>query len=84
MVSMDLTGYYPKFVKNYGKIVAPVTPLLKKNDFTWNPTTYHSFQALKEAMCTSHVLSPLDFTKIFVLECDVADRGIGEVLMKYG
>jgi hypothetical protein len=82
MAFMGLTGYYAKFVKNYGKIVAPLTNLLKKNSFTWNPIVDHSFQAFKEAKCTTHVLSLLDFTKIFVLECDFVGRGIGAVLGK--
>jgi hypothetical protein len=29
-----LTGYYHNFFKNYGKIVAPLTALLKNNSFT--------------------------------------------------
>jgi hypothetical protein len=81
---LGLTGYYRKFVKNYIKIVAPLTALLKKNAFTWNPTTDHSFQALKEAMCTTPGLSLPDFTKTSFLECDALRRSIGAVLMQYG
>jgi hypothetical protein len=81
---LGLTGYYHKFVKNYGKIAAPLTSLLKKNSFTWNPTTTQTFQTLKMAMCTTLVLTLLDFTKTFVLECDALGKGIGTILMQEG
>jgi hypothetical protein len=72
------------FVQNYGKIVPPLTTLLKKNAFNWTLTTNQSFQALKEAMCSTLVLALLDFTKTFVLEWDTSWRGIGVVLMQDG
>jgi hypothetical protein len=81
---LGLTGYYRKFVKNYGKIAAPLTTLLKNNAFTWTPSTDQSFQLLKEAMRTNLVISLPNFTKTFLLECDALGKGIGVVLMKDG
>jgi hypothetical protein len=73
---LGLTGYYRKFVQNYGKIAAPLTTLLKKNAFSWTPAADQSFQALKEVVCTTLLLALPDFTKTFILECDALGRGI--------
>jgi hypothetical protein len=81
---LGLTDYYCKFVKNYGKIVSPLTALLKNYSFTWTPATDQAFQTLKATTCTTPVLALLDFTKTFVLECDASGRGIGAILMQDG
>jgi hypothetical protein len=79
-----LTGYYRKFIKNYGKIATPLMALLKKNSFTWTPAAAQDFQTLKMAMCTTLGLALPKFTKTFVLECDTSGKGINAVLMQEG
>jgi hypothetical protein len=81
---MSLTWYYHNFVKNYGKIAAPLIALLKNNSFTWTLAATQDFQTLKMAMCTTPVLDLPDFKMTFVLECGASGKGIGVVLMQEG
>lgn len=77
---LGLAGYYRRFIQNFGVVAAPLTQLLKKEGFLWNPQAAKAFQELKQALTSSHVLHLPDFTKSFVVECDASESGFGAVL----
>lgn len=79
---LGLTGYYRKFVRDYGTIAAPLIALLKKEGFLWNDDATTAFQALKTAITSASVLVLPDFTKPFVVECDTSSHGFGTVLIQ--
>ena len=79
-----LTGYYHMFVWKYGRIVAPLTTLTKKDEFSWTPEETQAFEQIKEEMCKDPVLTTPNFSKTFIVECDALGNGTGVVLMQEG
>jgi len=69
---IGLTGFYRKFIKGYAQVANPLTTLLCKDQFLWNPGAQQAFELLKHLMTTSPVLAIPDFTFPFVLESDMS------------
>uniref|UniRef100_A0A3Q7H8R8 Reverse transcriptase/retrotransposon-derived protein RNase H-like domain-containing protein n=1 Tax=Solanum lycopersicum TaxID=4081 RepID=A0A3Q7H8R8_SOLLC len=84
MTHLGLTGYYRKYVQNYGTISRPLTNLLKKKAFKWNSEAENAFENLKKAMMTTQVLALPDYTQEFMVETDASHRGSGMCLCNKG
>lgn len=81
---LGLTGYYRRFIQNYGFICKPLFQSLKKDNFKWGTEQMEAFNILKHKMTQAPVLTLLDFSKAFILETDACAYGIGAVLMQDG
>ncbi|PKU59077.1 putative mitochondrial protein [Dendrobium catenatum] len=79
-----LTSFYRRFIANFSSIAAPLTELLKPSTFSWTPTAQDSFDELKKKMTATPVLRLPDFNKLFQVECDASNLGIGAVLSQEG
>lgn len=82
---VSLCSYYRKFVKDFARIAAPLTDLLKKDMFkTPLPDeALAAFDKLKEALMSAPVLAYFDVTKCHELYVDACGVSIGAVLQQH-
>jgi hypothetical protein len=81
-----LASYYCKFIKNFTKIAAPLTNLLKKfaETYEWDGACDEAFETLKGILVKTLVLKLSDFDKDFEIHSDASNFAIGGVLVQDG
>jgi len=78
---LGLSGYYRRFVPNYGQIAKPLTSLLKKDvPFYWSDLCQEAFDKLKAILTKEPLLKYPDFEQPFNLTCDASNFAIGCIL----
>jgi hypothetical protein len=83
---LGLASYYHKFIKNFAKIAAPLTNLLKKSAMTyeWEGACDEAFETLKGILVKAPVLKLPNFDNDFEIHSDAFDFAIGGVLVQEG
>ncbi|KAI4898201.1 hypothetical protein NFI96_005256 [Prochilodus magdalenae] len=78
---VGLASYYRRFVKGFAEIASPLHQLTEKGRrFKWSEACQKAFECLKASLMSVPVLAYPDPDKMFILDTDASDAGIGAVL----
>ena len=78
---LGLASYYRKFIQDFSKIASPSYKATEKRKrFKWPKECEQAFDKLKSTLTSDALLIFPDFNKVFRLETDTSDFGLGGVL----
>lgn len=78
---LGLTGYYRKFIEDYGLLAKPLTKLLRKDiKFNFDQECKKSFEILKRKITEAPILKYPDDEKRFSITTDASNEALGVVL----
>src|SRR5882672_466506 len=78
---IGFANFYRRFIKDFAKVVAPLTRLTKKDTaWLWNTTTQNAFDTLKTAFTSAPILKYFNPELPIIVETDASDFAIGAVL----
>jgi transposase InsO family protein len=82
---LGFANFYRRFIRNYSKLVAPMTALTKKDiHFHWTNSCQGAFEALKEKFTTAPILRHFNPEAPTVVETDASDYAIGTIISQMG
>jgi hypothetical protein len=80
-VFLGLANFYRRFIRNFSKVAAPISALLKKNrKFQWTPEAQLAFESLRTSFTTASILRHFNPSLPVVLETDASNYTVGAVI----
>ena len=74
-------GFYRRFIADFSKIALPLSQLLQKDvEFNFDDKCKAAFNHLKQALTSTPIIQPPDWTLPFELMCDASNYAVGAVL----
>lgn len=74
-------SFYQRFIKDFSKIVKPLTQLLEKDiPFEFSKECHEAFQLLKAKLTQAPIMIMPDWNLPFEIMCDASNYAIGAVL----
>ena len=75
---LSFANFYTRFIKDYSKVVAPLTSLTKKEGgkyipFLWGSDQQAAFDQLKNTFTTASTLHHFDYEREIIVETDASD-----------
>ena len=78
---LGFANYYRRFIRDFARVARPHHRLTEQTaSFVWNETFQQALDQLRGCLCSAPVLSYPDFSKLFILDTDANDVGLGGVL----
>jgi hypothetical protein len=80
---IGLSSYFRKFLKDYARIVEPLTKLTRRDvKWQWKAEQEHAFQTVKEMLTSRPVLAIFDPHLPTELHTDASSAGLGAILFQ--
>lgn len=81
---MGMCSWYRRFIKDFSKLVSPISDLLKGKkkgqNIQWTDEAESAFIKIKELLVSAPILVQPDFTKKFTIQSDASQTALGGVL----
>ena len=82
---LGLSGFYRRFVKDYAKIVEPLSRMTKKNaKFDWTSEAESAWKLIKSKLASNPILIHPDLEKEYYLIFDASSYAVGSILCQKG